>query len=97
MKNKDLDRRALAEVNSVLLRLSNRQINKIPKDLVEAIKFNMDNEYHVDYNNIEKGNMLPDTEKILSTIYANYLSTAEEKIVINKLINISKHKTKIIK
>lgn len=94
MKNNDLDKRALAEVNEVLIRLNNSQYYKIPKDLINAIKFNMDDKYEVNYNNIQKGNMLPDTEKILATIYANYLSTSEEKIVINRLINVSDKKSK---
>lgn len=94
MENKYLDKRALAEVNEVLIRLNNSQYDKIPKDLINAIKFNMDNKYEVNYNNIQKGNMLPDTEKILATIYANYLSTSEERIVINRLINVGNIKLK---
>lgn len=94
MENNYLDKRALAEVNEVLIRLNNSKYDKIPKDLINAIKFNMDNKYEVNYNNIQKGNMLPDTEKILATIYANYLSTSEERIVINRLINVGNIKLK---
>ena len=92
MVNTKLDRKALAEVYCVILSLNNKEFSKIPKNLIEAIKKNMDNEYEVNIHEIEKGNMLADTEKILATIYAYYLSSSEEKKVIWDLIEFKKSK-----
>lgn len=83
------DKRAFTEVYIVLKQLRKNQFNKIPKDLINVIEFNKDNDYDVNYENIERGILLPDSEKILATIYSNYLSTTEEKIVLNRLINFT--------
>ncbi len=92
MVSTKLDRKALAEVYYVILSLNNEEFSKIPKNLIEAIKKNMDNEYEVNIYEIEKGNMQADTEKILATIYAYYLSSREEKKVIWDLIEFKKSK-----
>lgn len=87
MVNTKFDRRALAEVYEVIIMLENKDLKKIPEKLMEAIKLNKDNEYEVDFHNIENGEMLPDTIKILSTLYTYYLASDEEKNIIFKLIN----------
>lgn len=87
MVNIKFDRRALAEVYEVIIMLENKDLKKIPEKLMEAIKLNKDNEYEVDFHNIENGEMLPDTIKILSTLYTYYLASDEEKNIIFKLIN----------
>ena len=60
------DRRALSEVYEVIIMLEDKELKKIPTRLIEAIKLNKDNDYEVDFQNIEEGNMLSDTIKILS-------------------------------
>ena len=87
MVNTKFDRRALSEVYEVIIMLENKDLKKIPEKLMEAIKLNKDNEYEVDFHNIENGEMLPDTIKILSTLYTYYLASDEEKNIISKLIN----------
>ncbi len=87
MVNTKFDRRALAEVYEVIIMLENKDLKKIPEKLMDAIKLNKDNEYEVDFHNIENGEMLPDTIKILSTLYTYYLASDEEKNIIFKLIN----------
>ena len=89
------DRRALSEVYEVIIMLEDKELKKIPTRLIEAIKLNKDNDYEVDFQNIEEGNMLPDTIKILSTLYTYYLASEEEKNVIFKLINNQKEQYQI--
>lgn len=89
------DRRALSEVYEVIIMLEDKELKKIPTRLIEAIKLNKDNDYEVDFQNIEEGNMLSDTIKILSTLYTYYLASEEEKNVIFKLINNKKKQYQI--
>lgn len=87
MVNTKFDRKALTEVYEVIIMLENKELNKIPKKLIETIKLNKDNEYEVDFQKLENGEMLPDTMKILAALYTYYLANEEEKNIINKLIN----------
>lgn len=95
MVSTKFDKKALAEVYEVLIMLDKKDLTKIPKRLVETIKLNKDNEYKVDFQDIEDGKMLPDTIKILSTLYTYYLASEEEKNVIFKLINSKKEQHKV--
>lgn len=95
MVSTKFDKKALAEVYEVLIMLDKKDLTKIPKRLVEAIKLNKDNEYEVDFQDIEDGKILPDTIKILSTLYTYYLASEEEKNVIFKLINSKKEQHKV--
>lgn len=88
MVETSFDRRALAEVYNVLIMLDKENFDKIPKKMIQAIKNNMDTEYDVQWNEIEKGNLLEDTEKILSVLYTDYLATPEEKNIIMQLENL---------
>lgn len=90
MVNIKFDRKALAEVYEVIIMLKNEDFNKVPKEIVEAIKLNKDNEYEVDFQKLVRDEMLPDTRQILSAIYTYYLADKEEKKVIFELINIRK-------
>ena len=94
MVSTKFDKKALAEVYEVLIMLDKKDLTKIPKRLVETIKLNKDNEYKVDFQDIEDGKILPDTIKILSTLYTYYLASEEEKNVIFKLINSKKEQHK---
>lgn len=88
MVETSFDRKALAEVYNVLIMLDKENFDKIPKKMIEAIKNNMDTDYEVEWSEIEKGNLLEDTEKILSVLYIDYLSTPEEKNIIMQLENL---------
>ena len=88
MVETSFDRKALAEVYNVLIRLDKENFDKIPKEMIEAIKNNMDTDYEVEWSEIEKGNLLEDTEKILSVLYTDYLATPEEKNIIMQLENL---------
>ena len=88
MVETSFDRKALAEVYNVLIMLDKENFDKIPKKMIEAIKNNMDIDYEVEWSEIEKGNLLEDTEKILSVLYTDYLATPEEKNIIMQLENL---------
>ena len=88
MVEKSFDRRALAEVYNVLIMLNKENFDKKNKKMIQAIKNNMDTEYDVQWNEIENGNLLEDTEKILAVLYTDYLATLEEKNIIMQLENL---------
>ena len=88
MVETSFDRKALAEVYNVLIMLDKENFDKIPKKMIEAINNNMDTDYEVEWSEIEKGNLLEDTEKILSVLYTDYLATQEEKNIIMQLENL---------
>lgn len=96
MENLKLDKRALAEVYSVLIMLEEVKFNKIPKEIVEGIRNNRDENYEFDLDSLEE-NMLPDTERILATIYTYYLANKDEKNIIFKMIELEKRKKYNIK
>lgn len=89
MGNVKYDRRALTEVYEVLLMLGTNQYKKIPENIISAIRENRDTEYEVDINEIED-NMLPDTEKILASIYMYYLANSEEKQMLIEMTELEK-------
>lgn len=88
MVETSFDRRALTEVYNVLIMLDKENFDKIPKKMIDAIKDNMDTAYEVEWSEIEKGNLLEDTEKILAVLYTDYLATPEEKNIIMQLENL---------
>ena len=48
-----LDKRALAEVYVVLLMLEKEKINQIPQELLDGIKNNKDENYEVNFDELE--------------------------------------------
>lgn len=86
-----MDKRAYTEVYKLIEILPEEQKRKIPKDLIDVIKNNMDTSYkfEIDTENIEEIELLEDTEKILSVIYTDYLATEEERKIIKNKEKIS--------
>lgn len=83
-----LDRRALAEVYTILRALEESTLKKIPSNIVDAIRYNMDFKYEVDYSKLLNNELLDDTKKILSVLYIDYLASYEERDVIYKMENL---------
>lgn len=83
-----LDRRALAEVYTIIRALEESTLKKIPSNIVDAIRYNMDFKYEVDYSNLLNNELLDDTKKILSVLYIDYLASYEERDVIYKMENL---------
>ena len=81
------DKRALAEAYNILIMLEREKFEKIPTNVINGIHDNMDLSYDVELEKIEDGEILEDTEKILSEIYTEYLATPEEKEIVLRLAN----------
>jgi hypothetical protein len=83
-----LDRRALTEVYSIIKDLEESNLKKIPQNIVDAIRYNMDLKYEVDCSKLNNNELLDDTKKILSVLYIDYLAPYEERDVIYKMENL---------
>lgn len=91
MNNIKFNKKALSQAYEILLRLDDEQFNKIPKDIISSIKENRDEDYEMDFNNLEN-EILPDTKKIIASIYSSYLTNLEEKSIIFRMIELEKKK-----
>lgn len=83
-----INSKAYTQVYYIIQNMSEDLRKKIPKELINIIEKNMDNKYKID--NIEKLDLLEDTQKILSVIYTDYIATNEERLIIKnkeKIIN----------
>lgn len=83
-----LDRKALTEVYSIIKLLEEDNFKKIPPNIVDAIRYNMDLKYEVDYSKLMDNELLEDTKKILSVLYIDYLASYEERDIIYKMENL---------
>lgn len=82
-----MDSKAYTEVYNIINCMSDKYKKKIPNRLIEAIRYKMDKtyEFKIDKNNMNNLKLMDDTEKILSIIYTDYISSDEErKIIKNK-------------
>ena len=77
-----IDSRAYSEVNEIIKKMTQSMQSKIPEELKKAIESNSDLNYVINKENISQGIFLKDTEKILSVIYTDYLSTEIERKAI---------------
>lgn len=78
---------AFTEANSILKLLNQEDYNKIPKNVIEAIKQNQNKEYEfkLDTNkDIKKQNIMEETRAILYNIFRDYLATPEQRQEIIK-------------
>lgn len=83
-----LDRKALTEVYSIIKLLEEDNFKKIPPNIVDAIRYNMDLKYEVDYSKLMDNELLEDTKKILSVLYIDYLASYEERNIIYRMENL---------
>lgn len=84
MKNLyQLDAKAYKEGYIILKLLPQYSKSKIPENIWQFIKKNMDLNYEVSLNDLSKGKLLDDTNNLLAIIYKTYLATDDEKKVIN--------------
>lgn len=84
------DKKVLTEVYEILQHLSNENFNKIPSNVINLIKENMDKSYIWKYDNtksLTEQNISRDTVAVLSYINMEYLLNVEQKELIEKLHN----------
>lgn len=86
-----LNPKSLSEVYEILILLPREEYNKIPQEIIKGIRDKRDEEYEVDIEKIENGIMLPETVNILGTIYIKYLSTSDEKNVVEEIIDFERN------
>lgn len=78
---------ALKQINDILENTEEELVNQIPKQVKEFIQKNMDKNYESKIQKdkeLDKQELLPETEDILSLFYRNYWTTEEEKIEFYK-------------
>lgn len=73
-----MDKRAYSEVNYIINNMPEEMKDKIPDDVIINIQNKMDKDYVVKIKDIEYDELLPDTEKILAVLYADYIAPEEE-------------------
>ena len=96
----DSRKNAYTEVYTILQALNEKEYNKIPLDIIEAIRENRNTEhkFKLDGNlELEKQVMLPQTKAILFYIFRDYLATPEQKEKIKKMQNEERRKNEIKK
>lgn len=93
-------RNAYTEVNVVLQQLEEEEYNKIPVEVVEAIRENMNEEYKFkldDELELKEQKLLPETKAILFNLFRDYLATPEQRKKIIKMQNDERQKNELKK
>ena len=91
---------AYTEVYTILEDLNEEEYNKIPPEVIEAIKENRNEEYiyNLDENlELKNQQILPETKAILFNIFRDYLSTPEQKEKIISMQNEERRKNELKK
>lgn len=93
-------RNAYKEIYTILQDLNEEEYNKIPSEVVSAIKENMNEEYEYELDEeleLKNQSMLPETKAILFNLFRDYLSTQEQKEKIIKMQNKERCKIELKK
>ena len=93
-------RNAYTEVYTILQELNEEEYNKIPLEIIETLKANMNKEYNYELDEekeLKEQPMLPQTKAILLNIFRDYLSTSEQKEKIIKMQNEERQKNELKK
>jgi len=88
---------AYAQVSYIISKMSKKLKNKIPYDVIDIIENNKDKRYVINEEVVKNIELLPDTEKLLSVLYTDYIATDEEKAIIKnkeKMIYFNKEDEK---
>ncbi len=79
---------AYTEVYEIIKQLDEEEYNKIPSNVITAIRENRNTEYEFeldDESELKEQELLPETKAILFNIFRDYLSTPEQKEKIIKM------------
>lgn len=91
---------AYAEVYTILQELNEEEYNKIPPEVVKAIKLNRNEEYEYELDDeleLKEQTMLPETKAILFNLFRDYLATPEQKAKIIRMQNEARQKNELKK
>lgn len=84
--------KAFTEVYEILIRLNKEDFEKIPSEVIEAIKTSRDPEYNFKF---EKGvdivdqNYMLETRALLFNIFKDYLANSKQKEIMTSIFNKS--------
>lgn len=91
---------AYTEVYTILQNLNEEEYNKIPPDVIDAIRTNRNEEYDYELDEeleLKQQSMLPETKAILFNLFRDYLATPEQKEKIIKMQNEERQKNELKK
>ena len=91
---------AYTEVYTILQELNEEEYNKIPLEVVEAIKANRNEDYEYELDDeleLKYQPMLPETKAILFNLFRDYLATPEQKAKIIRMQNEARQKNELKK
>lgn len=91
---------AYKEVYTILQELNEEEYNKIPPEIIEAIRANMNEEYEYELDaelELKDHQMLLETKAILFNLFRDYLATPEQKEKIIRMQNEERQKNEIKK
>jgi len=91
---------AYKEVYTILQELNEEEYNKIPPEIIEAIRANMNEEYDYELDEaleLKDHQMLPQTKAILFNLFRDYLATPEQKEKIIRMQNEEREKIELRK
>ena len=91
---------AYTEVYTILQDLNEEEYNKIPPEVVEAIKANRNEEYEYELDaelELKDQPMLAETKAILFNMFRDYLATPEQKAKIIRMQNEARQKNELKK
>ena len=86
---------AFTEVYTIIQELNEEELSKIPPEVVEVIKNNMNKEYKYELDEeleLKEQPMLPETKAILFNLFRDYLASPEQKEKIIKMQNEARQK-----
>ena len=91
---------AFTELYVILNELDDEDYDKIPPEVVDAIRKNRNKEYEFKIDksiDLKDNNLLPETRALLFKIYRDYLATPEQKQKILKMQNEERRKKELKK
>ena len=91
---------AFTQVYLILNELEDEDYDKIPPEVINAIRKNRNKEYQFEIDesvDLKDNNLLPETRALLFKIYRDYLATPEQKRKIIKMQNEEKRKRELKK
>jgi hypothetical protein len=91
---------AYKEVYTILSYLDEEEYEKIPLEIIDAIKSNMNEDYDYEINDefdLMNQQMLPETKATLFNLFRDYLSTPEQKEKIMRMQDEDRQKIELKK
>lgn len=91
---------AYTEVYTILQNLNEEEYNKIPPEIIEAIRINKNEDYEYELDDdleLKDHQMLPETKAILFNLFRDYLATPEQKEKIIRMQNEERQKNELKK